>query len=299
MPRKKAAEAQAEDEALRRARIRYLLRNPEFQHDLNELRRIIPTLADVAERMSRIWDAEEKWDVRSLVRHSALFGFAHADLAKLFQRPNEFCKSILLCDDELWRPLLEENSLELSSATIPVFERILTSDVRDSRLVQDVSSVTTGDKLIVWLNLASHRPVDSLCALVDARARNAINQFRSAKGSTAPKTRRRLDRVDFYLTVYDRAESAQTFSAIARALKQRVSTVKSAYLAASRQIFGQETRPSKKALPLTRFDAEAHCQKCAICQKARTPEELCPKALAYANQDRKAQRELTGYDSTR
>jgi hypothetical protein len=48
MPRKKTAEAQAEDQASRRARVRYGIRNPEFWEEFNELRRRVPGLPDAS-----------------------------------------------------------------------------------------------------------------------------------------------------------------------------------------------------------------------------------------------------------
>ena len=59
----------------------------------------------------------------------------------------------------------------------------------------------------------------------------------------APPKRRRSDKIDLQLRVFDMATEGKTFKEIARHLKKRGSTVKSAYLVAHSIIFG---KPEKK-----------------------------------------------------
>ncbi len=289
MPRKKARDAKAEEDATRRARIRYVLRNPTFRKEFNDLRRRVPTLHDGVERMLEVWKVAEKWKVPSLLRHAPLFHWKRDDFRKLLSMPSDFRESFLGHDSELWKPFSEHDALELSSETLPVFENILTADVGDPRLVGDVSSAVEGSTLILWVDMASDRPVDSLLALVEKELRRFAKE--------RPRGRRRLDKTDFYLQVFDLAELGETFKAIAAKLQGRVSTVKSAYLTASRNVFGLSGRPAKKALPLASFDFAGHCETCPKCGKAQRPEEFCRKALLYAHQDQRGQRERPGYDT--
>jgi hypothetical protein len=143
-------------------------------------------------------------------------------------------------------------------------------------------------------------PLDLLLSLIEAQIREAIEFRRSlVREPPRPYKRRRSDKAEFYLRGYDLAEQGQTFGAIAKALKRRVSTVKSAFLAARRIIFGSAPVPSKRQLPLVSFDIGNHCQQCSICRTAQRFEDMCPQAQYYANQDYASQRELTGLDTFR
>jgi hypothetical protein len=117
-------------------------------------------------------------------------------------------------------------------------------------------------------------PADLLVPLVERAVR--------AGAQTYPRGRSRHDRVDFHLKIFDRANNNETFTEIAAALRRKLSTVKSAYLVASRNIFGSQGGPSKRGAPLAGFDYESHCQRCPICIKAETGQQMCGKARAYA-----------------
>jgi hypothetical protein len=134
-------------------------------------------------------------------------------------------------------------------------------------------------------------PIDLLVSLVEEEVRFWLTE--------RSRRRRRPDKVEFYLRVYDLAEQGQTFGAIAKALKRRVSTVKSAFLAARRIIFGSAPATSKRQLPLVSFDAGNHCQQCSVCRTAQRFEDMCPQAQYYANQDYASQRERVGLNTLR
>ncbi len=141
-------------------------------------------------------------------------------------------------------------------------------------------------------------PLDLLLSLIEAQIREAIEFRRSlVREPPRPYKRRRPDKADFYLKVYDLAEKGETFGAIAKALKRRTSTVKSAFLAARRNIFGSMTAPSKKQLPLVGFDKDHLIPQCPTCRTAQRFEDMCPQARRYALQDYVAQREWIGLDT--
>src|SRR5262249_36854311 len=132
---------------------------------------------------------------------------------------------------------------------------------------------------------------DVLGELVDRELRGALDERGLAPKGTR-KTRSRLDKVDFYLQVYDLGTQGETFSAIAARLGRRLSTVKSAFVAAGINIFGPQGAPTKRELPLIGFDPENHFQKCAVCKQAERVEEFCPQARAYVGQDTVGEGEL-------
>jgi hypothetical protein len=85
----------------------------------------------------------------------------------------------------------------------------------------------------------------------------------------------------------------EKFTAIARAVGRPVATVKSAFAAANREIFGVSPgKPSKKTAPLVGFDPERHFKDCRTCKGAQSVEEFCPAARAYTQQDYVGQRDL-------
>lgn len=143
----------------------------------------------------------------------------------------------------------------------------------------------------LFLRVDLQHPVEDLLPLIEQELRGAT-QGRHQR-------RRRLDMVDFHLRVFDLAVNGDTFSQIAKQLKRYPSTVKSAYLAACRNIFGPVEKPRKKTLPLVDFDPSTHMELCSTCQKAQALEEFCSQARLYACQDTKAQREGVGHDTTR
>ena len=64
-------------------------------------------------------------------------------------------------------------------------------------------------------------------------------------------------------------------------------------------IFGPARAPTKQRLLLLSFDPSTHILACATCRKAKTPSKMCREARLFADQDKVAQREMTGYDTTR
>jgi hypothetical protein len=119
------------------------------------------------------------------------------------------------------------------------------------------------------------------------------------------KARRRWDKFDYYLRVYDLGIKNETFATIARKLKRRVSTVKSAFLSIGRTISSfdptgfrrsharhRRAFPTKKQSVLKVFDHKNHLSQCDRCAKAKTADEMCPQALLHINQETRGAREL-------
>ena len=140
---------------------------------------------------------------------------------------------------------------------------------------------------ILLLEIDLNNPLDLLVAGVEEELRWAVEERQEG-----PRGRRRLDKADFHLKVYDLAAKGESFGAIAKALKQRDSTVKSRFLVARRNIFGSVVGPSKRDLPLADFDKDSHVERCTICKAAQRFEDMCPQARLYAIDDHVSQREL-------
>jgi hypothetical protein len=153
------------------------------------------------------------------------------------------------------------------------------------------------DSAFLHLEIDLRHPADVLIDMVEDELREAIGDD--------GRQRRRLDKVDFYLGVYDDiAIRGEPFATVARRRNQRVSTVRSAYAAALRNIFGPGAVPSRAELAQSgidwaTFDFEKHSRTCPRCKIAPGPDEFCPPVRAYVNQDFKGQQEQTGHDTVR
>jgi hypothetical protein len=98
----------------------------------------------VTQQLLAVAKVADKWGIPSLIRHP-----------RLFQAP--------------------DNST-LNADTIPQFEQVLTTDVRDPRLVGDLNSFVGDGRLWLSIDLASTRSVDSVCSVVDAEVRRALKE---------------------------------------------------------------------------------------------------------------------------
>ena len=125
------------------------------------------------------------------------------------------------------------------------------------------------------------------------------------KATEGGRGRRRRDKLDYYLQVYDRAKLGERFSVIAHGLKKKVSTIKSAYLAIGRMIVSFDPKaqpkmpsrhnqapPAKNQVALLDFDPTTHMAQCRQCSEAETFDAMCEVAKAYSEQEVRGQREL-------
>jgi hypothetical protein len=143
----------------------------------------------------------------------------------------------------------------------------------------------TDDKGALLLEVDLNCPIDGLLPLIQEELREA-----KALYTEGTPRRRRPDKTDFQISVFDLADQNKSFPEIARALKRHVSTVKSAYLVAHRNIFGIDPA-NTRARSIEDLDPHSHTDSCPTCRKAQTFDELCMKAKRYAHMDYKSQRE--------
>lgn len=159
--------------------------------------------------------------------------------------------------------------------------------------------VKAGHSRMKWLRLDVNLsyPRDILIERIDAELSKAMPQ--------RSKTRRRWDKFGYYLKVYDAAKKGEPFTAIARTLKKRLSTVKSAWLAIGKAIYycdatglkriaarRHRALPAKKKLILMDVDPATHVSHCERCKKAQTVGEMCLVSQIFTNQNTHGQREL-------
>lgn len=297
MPRREGPKAEAAAAKARESRWRYLLRNREFRAELNELRR---HYIDVGEKY--------KWGL--LLPDGTIL----KETWEAYDKRNAFReKWELYVPDELLYPYY--NIPDISPQTVEPFESFL--ERKDGDFIGSAVSAVDpwdvygwgeyggpprtdpgpGPGLFLEITVDLRYPRDLLMSLIELELRKAQDRPR-------PQQRRRLDKVDFYLKAYDLSEKGETFKAIAKSLKRPVSTVKSAYVAAYKQIYGVKIKHSKKTLPRDTFDwenldPEEHFKTCRACQKAKTADEMCPPLRLYVTQEHGGQRESTGHDTRR
>jgi hypothetical protein len=284
MARKRAAEAKAETQRAHEARLQYLSRNLEFCkaiRSLSTLRDALPGTSSeltcerqeaLQEFVAKLEQVASKWEVPWFVLSQLSWHARHENRGHKERIPSlsVFFDSPVIA----WRDALPP--VVIGGNTGPFGAGPLTSMPENSRYLN--------------LRVDLDHPVDTLLPLIEKELGRYSREHR--------RGRRRPKQVDFYLSVFDLAESGETFRAISLKLKKPQTTVKSAYLTARRKI-GSAATPSKKDLPLASFDKDTHTQNCSTCRKAQRLEEMCKPARIFALQDHESQRELTGRDPVR
>ncbi len=255
MPRKGKDKAVSEVEAAQLVTWRYLVRNPDFQSDMRNLRKsMIDGPAGLSEFMSECESVADKWGLLR-IPPSAIIYWPGEDLNRDEVRDTEHYGS------------------EFGMSYAPV------------------ASIELREDRFLHLRVDLEQPADVLLPLFQEELRQQTEK--------RSRRRRRLDKADFYLEVYDRAKDGATFVEIASELDRKPSTVKSAYITAAHNIFGPARAPTKDRLPLAYFDLTAHVRGCTTCRNAKKAEEMCREVRLYVSQDHVAQREITGHDTTR
>jgi hypothetical protein len=265
---------------------RLLLRHPEFRTDLNALLRLRPTTAEEFGKNKKA--LQVKWNVwlpyalwRSTIPDEVT-PLNVSDFESLFN-PAEVHRAVTTVDVDnvfvRWLSAPEAHeivkaSLEGASSGSP--DDLITIDLPTPNPALTAEAAQR-DKTLT-LHIRTDYPIDVLMPLIQQHIRWAQDP--------TPK-RRRLDKVDFYLDVYDRSDTrGEKFSEIALALGRPASTIKSAYVMAKVNIFGSlDAAPSKKAAMLAAFDKEKHFTTCPVCSKAETSDDFCPIAQAALPDD--------------
>jgi hypothetical protein len=262
MPRKRVKQVETELESLLIARIRYLLRNPSFQREFNDLRTAISTTNDLVQQLAALGQFEDRWGVYSLIKHP-----------KLFQRPD---------------------GLLLSISTIPHFEKILTSDVRSGRLIGEVSSFREQDILCICIDMTTQLAVDSVLALVEDEIRQNYPKRHGRKRFDTVEFH--LSVFDLAIQRKTFAEISSELDSPISTIKSAFRVCTRKIFGESKSKKDKTIHGHDMTSPTT------HLEHCDVCKKAsvtaKSLNDYCPEFQAYVDQDYVPQREKTGYDTT-
>ena len=257
MPRKNKREAASQAEAIQITRWRYLVRNPEFQRDMCELRETFKDANGdnwISKRLDETKRIADKWGLLSIPLDAVIYW-----------------PGVGLNADEV------RDTEHYGSRFGVSYTPVMVTELRDDRFL--------------FFRVDLDYPADALLPLIGEE----LGQQKQVR----PSHRMRLDKVDRQLAAFDLAREGHSFVDISKKLGRPLSTIKRALATAIQDIFGPTEVPNKRDLSLRFFDLENHRLNCAICDDATKAEEMCAEARQFFNQDYKAQRELTGYDTTR
>jgi hypothetical protein len=246
------------------ARWRYLLRHEDFRADLNDLLKLRGSPDHFDQRRRALLD---KWGVQ----------LPYA--LRQPRTPDEVNLSNLAVFERLLTPLeagLPVSRLddyeELPWAVREVDLATIANETAPPGLIYEASQ----DQMTLCLAIRLDYPLDVLMALVE-------QEIRRAKEPVSP-SRRRHDKDDFNLQVYDRAIQNEPFTKIARELGRPVTTVKTAFVRTRLKIYGEHSQ-SRKAVAGDALTADVDLQKhfatCSTCSKAKTSDNLCPPIRAH------------------
>ncbi|GKS59854.1 hypothetical protein YTPLAS18_33810 [Nitrospira sp.] len=164
-------------------------------------------------------------------------------------------------------------------------------------------AVSSRDALDLTVDLSY--PLDVLEEAIRRELRKALRRRRNVpqQKDGLVAHRRRLDKADYYLRVYDGVTAGKPYIKVAKQVRRPVSTVKKAYLVVARDIqklapekegalqAAEVEKMSKEQLAMVDLDVDTHMQQCAVCQRAETLDQMCLQVQTFVNQDVKGQRE--------
>jgi hypothetical protein len=307
MPRLNGKLARARASALWASRWRYLLRNPTFQRDLNEVRRqgeAAFAIEIITEQDVAVMELEELDDASEIITPLKPVSATAAYDGLL----NKWHLT--------WLPegILRDNLPDLSPPTVRNYEAAVIADFKHNSSLSETGypffrrAVTSRDPAMEYYTQTQGTPHPSLNPLdvIDLRidlsqpqdvieelVKDAVRCAKEKRNrSLGKKTRKRPDKVQLYLTVYDLVSKGHRFSAVARDLRKSKSTIQSIWATVSRHIQGDDIshkEVSMQAIEASTFDMEQHLKECKICQVADTADAMCSLLRAYIQQDQVSQ----------
>jgi len=287
-------------------RVRLLLRNPDFRKELSEARKHYMTFFDTAPEVAAgknpVGNKGEKYTYKKY--EAFLKRWNLPLLPHEFAVPTASLDSIQAEEALLWKHMVDSQSHPDPECRYIFRPAVLASDPDEEKLQQfleDEDNVDAlaegqtispprdlqpGNSLVLTLDLGY--PKDVLEEMVSIELTRAMKKrhYLEDKGKF-PHTprRRRLDKINIQLAVFDLASEGKKFNEISQTWKIPIPTIKSKYLKACHLIYGLNNGPTKKKVPLEIFDIDSHLKNCTICKKAETTDDMCGKAKAYIDQD--------------
>src|SRR5262245_4392586 len=266
MARQGRAQAESRTRQTQDARLQYLTRNPEFRSAVDSLIQLRDDT--LPERSGPL--TEERIEAVQVF------------LAKAEDLAGEWCLPWDMFNIRSWRGWYGDQdpkeripaAVSLSNFPVEAWTNLLPGHTATT-----YESWASAPRDTRYLNLRVdlEHSADTLLPLIE----QALSQYSKAhrKGK-----RRRLDQLPIHLRVFDLAEAGHSFRTIAREVKKPITTVKSTFLVARRNVYGSRG-PSKSKLPLTGFDFEGHVRGCETCRSAEAFQHMCMRARRYALQD--------------
>lgn len=302
MPRRsKKAAHEAQRRSL--ARLRYMFRHPQFHKDIALLRSKYPHHAsDTHVITQEDIDECQRLEEEAKARHEEqLNNPSYTDLLDLFRRKwglSLFPKEIFNLQGEADVPknaqdyergllkYLARLKAEGEPASLPTSRAVFAEDPYITKEWYEYEAEYgglppeapfQGTWLDIRVNLSY--PKDVLESLISKELGKALaGRKRKQKQLLGKNSRLRTSTVAFELKVFDRCEAGQTFEDIAKelnvktkSLKGRLSTVRSAYLAACRKIQAETGQPIQTAPS----DSKHFYDTCPICSIASKTDQFC------------------------
>jgi hypothetical protein len=314
MPRRKGSEADSAASKARETRWRYLLRNPDFCAEINGLldtydligaeirrHRRAPTrnaTPAVTTAPRKAGELQRQLGRPALSDASRRRAELQAKASRLEEKLTALTTSLgfVLPIWELRRGRTLDWSVngmtlpKLAVDTVAQYEKLIGDGACPVSIIEDHDGETSlgpaelASPYTMYLAVDLVYPKDVLLALME-RALSQVIEERKAILTRDPRKRQRIDKADFEIVVYDEVIKGEPFPAIANRLGRPVSSVKSAYLAACKNIFGSAPPRRKRHMPLVGFSPNDHVRSCNVCSSAQRPEDMCSPARAYGNQD--------------
>jgi len=277
MPRMQPTEASSKLRKRELDQWLYLIRNPEFQRDLRELKRQFREGQPVAPPKSK-----------GLTALAQAPDFVRGPLDKIKDLCRKWSVRRLPFD-----AVLHPDIPDLSRETVPQYENFIEDGIFPSPVLVFADAppphrIAKGKLNFVVDN--SSTPVEVLLALIESHLRN------SRKIHEGGPIRKHLSKGRIYRQVFDRFEAGESYSAISIDLGIPKSTVQSAYLKAKLLVGGSAPVPKwwqkvkkgphrRRANDPASFNIDKHLAKCLICKNAEGWDQHCEpfKSWATAN----------------
>lgn len=304
MPRRHFEEAQTLHIRNHLSRLSFLVRNPTFRNDLHEF-------SQKYEPQKGFWDDEQYLLYKTFMRRWGLVWFPQNLVGLPITLRSASTDEL---GDAIYRAM--KQNLQLTRREVGyLFRPAVVAEDPAEKYFQSTggdlhSTLDRGEVLDLRIDLSY--PIDVLVVLIESEIKRVISGKKNLReaihrknGHPPPKSsRQRMDKIGFYLRVYDQTETGKSFSEVARTLKRPLSTVKSAFLRISKEILGlrpmdkdsgeggrKDPPITRKKTILARFEPESHLMECTTCKEAKTFEDMCAKAQHYALQDYSSLRE--------
>ena len=260
MPRKSRKQAGSQTAERQKTRWRYLLRNPDFQNDLQSLHKLQRINKGGLEWFNACEEVADKWGLVRIPGEIIIY-WPGVPL-----EPEDY-------------PALEQywSQFDMSVDYSPV----ASTELRDDRFL--------------FFRVDLNHPVQDLLPLIEEELREQTHH-RRRKRTRADKVDFHLQVFDMASKGKTFRVIARVLSSRVSTVKSAFLSA-SSRIFGSDTIPSKDTLAETRTF--AGFDKHTHMQKCGICKSAEDPKDFCDAARRYMSQDQVSQRESTGLDTQR